>query len=184
MKKNTKLIIEILSAVAILCVVAVLIFAGTGKETSEYEKYIEASQKYVDELNYEKAIAELELAIEIEPNNAEAYIALAEVYMELEDYESAIKVLEEAKGKADDTLGVDKALEEIRESEILNNQSTDAITENNDVDLESDELNSYLSIFSRYELDGYSVNDPDFINLLSFAFYYLCFIFQIIKCKW
>ena len=57
----------------------------------------------MDELNYEKAIAELELAIEIEPNNAEAYIALAEVYVEMGDYEEAVAILEESKKKVEDT---------------------------------------------------------------------------------
>lgn len=133
MKKSTKLIIGILSIATIICVAAVLVFVGTGKETSEYEKYIEASQKYVDELNYEKAIAELELAIEIEPNNAEAYIALAEVYMELEDYESAIKVLEEAKGKVDDITEVDKMLNNIMSVESTGEETVEQDTDDNEI---------------------------------------------------
>ena len=118
MKKSTKLIIGISSIVAIICVAAVLVFAGTGKGKSEYNKHITASQKYLDELNYEKAIAELELAIEIEPNNAEAYVALAEVYMEMGDKKSAIVILEEAKGKVTDVAEVEG---------ILNNLLTETV---------------------------------------------------------
>ena len=85
MKNSTKLIIGIISVIAIICVAAVIVLGSNSSDKNEYDKYMETSQKYLDELNYEKAIAELEHAIEIEPNNAEAYIALAEVYVEMGD---------------------------------------------------------------------------------------------------
>ena len=115
MKKNTKLIIGILSIVIIVCVAAVLVFTGKAKGKSDYDKHIIASQQYVDELDYERAIVELELAIEIEPNNAKAYLALAEVYVEMEDYESAALVLEEAKEKVGNANEVAVALEKVKE---------------------------------------------------------------------
>ena len=141
MKKSAKLIIGIISVIAIICVAVVLVFAGNGKEKSEYDKRLTASQKYLDELNYEKAIAELELAIEIEPNNAEAYIALAEVYVEMGDYESAILVLEEAKEKVDDITRIEAFFESI------NAENENIIDENSEIEQQKVEY-LYVRLFS------------------------------------
>ena len=116
MKKNTKIIIGILSIVIIACVAVVLLFMGQAEGKADYDKHLTVSQKYVDELDYEKAIAELEFAIEIEANNAKAYVALAEVYVEMGDYESAISVLEEAKDKVDDVIEINSLLFLVKKS--------------------------------------------------------------------
>lgn len=89
-KINLMLVGGILLAVTIV-IIAVLIVSGS--DSRKYQKHMEAAQQYMDELQYEQAIAEYELAIEIEPNNAKAYKKLAELYVEIEDYESAIAVL-------------------------------------------------------------------------------------------
>ena len=75
----------------IIAIATVLLVSGS--DGRKYQKHMEAAQQYLDELQYEQAIAEYELAIEIEPNNASAYKKLAELYVEIEDYESAIAVL-------------------------------------------------------------------------------------------
>ena len=47
------------------------------------------AERYLDELDYEKAIAAYKAAIEIDPNNPEAYKALAELYLAMDDSFSA-----------------------------------------------------------------------------------------------
>ena len=56
MKKRTKLISGIIVVGAIICVAVVLVFAGQAKGKSDYDKHLTASQKYVDELDYEKPL--------------------------------------------------------------------------------------------------------------------------------
>ncbi|MCM1538414.1 MAG: tetratricopeptide repeat protein [bacterium] len=92
MKKQRKIIISggvILTTVIIIAVV--LMVSGSAKK--QYAKHMESAQRYIDELEYEQAIAEYRAAIEIGPNNVEAYRALAELYVQTGDYESAIATL-------------------------------------------------------------------------------------------
>ena len=83
------------------------------KDKKDYKNRIEASERFVDELDYERAIAELEVAIEIEPNDAQAYLALAEVYMQMDDSESAIAILQEAKEKVNNVGEIESLLFEL-----------------------------------------------------------------------
>ena len=95
MKKQPKLLIGILTAVAVLAVViiSIVITATGGRDT--YNSHMELAQRYLDELRYEQAIAEYEAAIAIDPKNPEAYLGLAEVYVVMDDIEKALEVLAE-----------------------------------------------------------------------------------------
>ncbi len=77
--------------VAVIVIIAVLM--ASGSDSRKYSKHMESAQRYMDELQYEQAIAEYKAAIEIEPNNVGAYRALAELYVQMRDYEAAITVL-------------------------------------------------------------------------------------------
>lgn len=94
MKNNQKRIKGITAGVllaAVIIVAAVLFTAGS--DNSGYRKHMDMAQRYMDELQYEQAVAEYEAAIAIDPNNAEAYQALAELYIKTGDYESAEEIL-------------------------------------------------------------------------------------------
>ena len=96
MKKQPKLLIGIIAAIAVLAVVIISIVmsvAGGSKDT--YDSHMELAQRYLDELQYEQAIAEYEVAIAIDPKNPEAYLGLAEVYVTMDDIEKALDVLAE-----------------------------------------------------------------------------------------
>lgn len=94
MNKKQKIRIGIIAAVLVVVVaIAAAVIVAVGGNTSTYEKHMELAQQYLDELQYEQAIAEYKAAIEIEPNNAEAYLALVEVYVQQGDYGAALEVL-------------------------------------------------------------------------------------------
>lgn len=95
-KKRPKIWIAGVAAVVILMVAGLMIsvFVSDGSDR-EYNDHLDLARKYLDEMNYEQAVVELRLAIEIEPNNSEAYFELAEVYTAMGDYESAQAVLAE-----------------------------------------------------------------------------------------
>lgn len=102
MKKSPELIIGTAASamVLVLTVIAIIIASVRGR-FNDYYKHIELAQHFLSESQYDKAIAEYEAAIAIEPNNAEAYPALARVYIELENYEAANKILRQSAERAD-----------------------------------------------------------------------------------
>lgn len=81
------------AAILLAAIVASVFAAGGGSR--EYNAHMEMAQKYLDELDYEQAVVELRLAIEIKPKDSAAYLTLADVYVTMGDYGNAIAVLEE-----------------------------------------------------------------------------------------
>lgn len=95
MKKKQKITIAVVAAVALIGVlVALIVLLTTGKGNS-YEDHLKLAEQYIEELQYEQAIAELRAAIDIEPERPEGYDRLADVYLAMGDTDSAIAVLEE-----------------------------------------------------------------------------------------
>ncbi len=96
MKKQSRMIIGITAGmllIADIVIATVLILWFSNSNVRNYARHMESAQRYMDELQYEQAIAEYKAAIEIEPNNEEAYQALAGLYVRTGDYESAIAIL-------------------------------------------------------------------------------------------
>lgn len=95
MTRKSRIIIYIAIAVTALAlgIIAVL---SIPKESSTQtaDEFINAGNKYLIELSYDKAVIEFNKAIEIEPRNADAYIGLAEAYLGLGEDEKAIETLE------------------------------------------------------------------------------------------
>ena len=96
--------IKIGIAVIILAVAVgiISINARSAQRQREYDGHVEAAEKYLTELDYEQAIAEYTLALEIEPNDEEVLNALEQTYLDYAqsladagDYEKAVSVLEE-----------------------------------------------------------------------------------------
>ena len=72
------------------------------QKRKEYNGHIEAAEKYLSDLDYEQAIAEYTLALQIEPKSEEvlsglekAYLAYARSCADTGDYEMAMDILEE-----------------------------------------------------------------------------------------
>ena len=99
-KKSIKIALLLIMA-AVIAVIVGMNVRSAWKE-KEYHTHIEAAEKYLTELDYEQAIAEYTLALEIEPNAEEVlnglektYLAYADALLEAGDYEKAIQILNE-----------------------------------------------------------------------------------------
>ena len=66
------------------------------KQINEYNNQITQGNKYVEDLDYEKAEASYLKAIKIDPKRKDPYLKLADVYVAQEQYDKAVKILEEA----------------------------------------------------------------------------------------
>lgn len=93
MKK--KIFWAVSAILALLLAVNIIILICMSNLTARAKHQLELSQRYLEEMEYEEAIAAFEKAIAIDPKLEEAYIGLADVYIALEDYESALTILEQ-----------------------------------------------------------------------------------------
>ncbi len=98
-KKSVKAALAVI--VILLAVGIVSISVQSSERRKDYNAHVDAAEKYLSELDYEQAIAEYTLALEIEPNSKvildaleESYLAYAQTYADIEEYESAIEILE------------------------------------------------------------------------------------------
>lgn len=98
-KKSTK------AALAVIVILVAVIIIGFSTQSSQrrkdYNEHITVAEKYLSELDYEQAIVEYTLALEIEPNSEEilsaleqTYLAYAQTFADEENYEQAIDILE------------------------------------------------------------------------------------------
>ena len=103
-EKTKKKGVKTAAAVVVLLVLCCLIGIGirSVQKRQTYENHIAAAEKYLVDLNYEQAIVEYTLALEIEPNEPALLDALEQTYLDYAqsladagDYEGAIAVLEE-----------------------------------------------------------------------------------------
>ncbi len=93
--KKKNLIPLLIGCIAAIAVLAVLIFtlsavAIYNSPEKKYDRQLSIAERYLGELDYEKAIAAYKAAIEIDPNNPEAYKMLAELYLAMDDRDSAL----------------------------------------------------------------------------------------------
>ena len=95
--------------IIIILIIAVLVLAGAAaavvkymdsKISAEYNAKITEADKYMQELDYEKAEASYLAAIEIEPKKSDTYVKAADVYIAQEDYTKAEKILEKGQKNA------------------------------------------------------------------------------------
>lgn len=104
------------AAVIGLAAVAALGFAlKQGKEKRDYENYLADGDKYLEELDYEKAEDAYLSAISIDPKQEEPYLGLADLYIYQGRYEEARNILDQGKneiGEQGNTDRIDQKSEE------------------------------------------------------------------------
>ena len=99
--KTKKIIIITIIALLVLAGAAVAVIKYMDSRTSEkYDVKMNAVDKYMNDLDYEKAEASYLSAIKIDPKQSQPYVKVADVYIEQEDYEKAEKILEKGEKNA------------------------------------------------------------------------------------
>ena len=99
-----KLVPGIIITVVVIFIITIIIIARSNGSEREARQHMELAERYLSELEYEKAIAEYKVVIGIDPMCVEAYLHMADTYLLLSkdmvsegDIEGAIRVLEEAR---------------------------------------------------------------------------------------
>lgn len=100
MKNKGIVAIVIILSVILMGLVGAVVYMNS--DPVKVKKQIDLGNKYLDNLEYDEAIAAFNIAIDIDPMNAEAYYGLAKVYMETGDSEKALEVLEKGFKKTED----------------------------------------------------------------------------------
>ena len=85
--------ITISIVIVIIAILISLVFVFNRKDTKAYDDKLEQAQKYVEELDYEKAEATYLEAIKIDSKQPKAYLKLADVYVADGQADKAIKIL-------------------------------------------------------------------------------------------
>ncbi|MCR5092784.1 MAG: tetratricopeptide repeat protein [Lachnospiraceae bacterium] len=70
-------------------------FAFSGSSAKRLKEQLSLGNRYLNELNYEEAIAAFSAAIEIDPKSEQAYVGLVKAYGGMNDYESAYDVVQQ-----------------------------------------------------------------------------------------
>lgn len=91
------LIITITTAIVALALAAVALFLVLNTDSNKLKKHLNLGQKYLEEGNYEEAIAEFDKALDIDPMNVSAYMGKAEAYEKQGEYSTEYEILTEIK---------------------------------------------------------------------------------------
>lgn len=168
-KKKPFLVIGIILAVIILGVaVGVFIFVNNTPE-KRFERNMEQGEKYLDEEEFEEALAAYQAAIEIDPKAMDAYLDAIDAYLELEDeeglqsfYEEAIKAIEtldedELEDYMDEVVEIYTMVDEVypddtQEVISILDDGYDLTDKNEDV--EHALTNAYADLADEYHNDG------------------------------
>lgn len=138
----------------LLCVVFLCVYQGNNSE-KRYQTLIDDGNKYIEEMDYQKAEDNFNKAIKIKPKEDEGYIGLSTVYLKENDYEKANKILEQAPEKVKaESKEIKKQIEKV-ESEKK----------------ESDEMLFPIPIEGKWgyaKKDGTMVIEPQYYHASSF----------------
>ncbi|MGN0654575.1 MAG: tetratricopeptide repeat protein [Oscillospiraceae bacterium] len=119
-QKKSKVIIISIVVALILIVGTVATVSVVSRSSNEPTKVasqkLSLGQKFLLDLDYEKAVAEFNAVIEIEPRNVDAYIGLADAYIGLGDEEKAIEALEKGYEATGDEI-IKAKLDELKKPE-------------------------------------------------------------------
>lgn len=92
--KDKKVIIAFIAALVLLVAAGVALAMNLGQEDIDIAEQLFLGEKYLKEMNYEKAILAFNKVIKVDPRNVRAYLGLADAYVGTGDIDKAIKTLE------------------------------------------------------------------------------------------
>ncbi len=143
MNKKKLTIIICTAIIIILCAVTAILIMPHESSVSVTEM-LSTAQKYLIETDYERAIAEFNKVIEIDPMNTEAYLGLAEAYEKNGQHDKAIETLEKGyEATGDDRI---KAALEALLSGVDNAEETEVVTVTSVSETETESVESKTDV--------------------------------------
>lgn len=136
----------VIGCVVLLFIVAIAVTGVSvyGSPKAKSDRQLSLGNKYLEELDYERAIAAYLAVIEIDPNNKEAYEGLANTYMaqadalaDNGDKENAIVILENAFAQMSSMQNTDNAADLESLTEKINEKTEEL---QNELNAEQEEL--------------------------------------------
>ena len=120
MKKKTVIIIVAGAVLAIaIAIVAFVLATADGRKV---KKQLDLGYKYLQELDFEQAIASFKTIIAIDPLNVDAYLGMADAYIGMDDLDAARQVLTDgyqALEAVGNTAGISRILEKFDEIQAI-----------------------------------------------------------------
>ena len=126
-KKKSPLSFIIIGVILILAIIAVVVFVVKSNPKDKYENQLEIAERFLNDMDYEAAVAAYKAAIEIDPKKPDAIIGLTDAYIAWINDELDVWNTEIAEGRIsaalsalDDAekLGADEELIEEQKSRI------------------------------------------------------------------
>ena len=108
-KKKIMLAVGTVLFLAVVCGFVAVMAIGGNREGNAQEQ-LSLGERYLAEMDYERAVAAFEMAIELEPRNIDAYIGLFEAYEGLGNTDLALEALETAREKIQELVREGEAL--------------------------------------------------------------------------
>ncbi len=115
-KKKHRFVLILVAAllvVAIIAVVCSVLLVRSSREKKVKEQ-LKLAERYLDELDYDKAILAYREVLDIDEMNVDAYLGMAEAYVAKGDYDKAIRILEKGYDLTEDE-SIKKMLKEVKE---------------------------------------------------------------------
>ena len=107
-KKGKRIFLIIAGVVIIAAVGGASFVALQGQKTEkQYTAYVDDGNKYLEEMDYEKAEASYLKAIRIKPKEKESYMKLADIYMAQDEQDKATEILQQAVENIDEKDSAD-----------------------------------------------------------------------------
>ncbi len=115
-KKKKRIGLWLIPAALILMTALILgiVFASRAGKAAKIAEQLSIAERYLDELDYDKAVAAFKELLEIDPLNEDAYLGLAEAYIALQEDDKAERILKKGYDKTD-SREIKKELERLEE---------------------------------------------------------------------
>ncbi len=167
-KKQKRVWPFVLAAAALILLAAVILIVlfASGSKEKQYEEQLQLAERYLDELDYDRAILAYKEAIKIDPERADAYLDLCDVYLAQGDREAAIEVLEDGirKCKDDEKRRLEKKLKKLKEEEKQEEEEQgeeETVSEEEIVEEEAVDVHAMYEAFLNNEERVLNVNKAD-----------------------
>ncbi|MGN0654895.1 MAG: tetratricopeptide repeat protein [Oscillospiraceae bacterium] len=148
-KKSKVIIISIVVALVLIVgtIATVSVVSRSSNEpTKVASQKLSLGQKFLLDLDYEKAVAEFNAVIDIEPKNADAYIGLADAYIGMGDEKKAIETLEKGLSETGDET-IRAKLDEMKKPEETTAEVT---TEKEKIKITASDVMNKVEEFNKY----------------------------------